>query len=87
MIRMNHISADTAVIHDFCMLPSCQGKGYGRIILAYIVSILLSKNCSQIRLSVVTDNRRALNLYRSAGFEVSAESHYYTAPVVNISQV
>ncbi|MFB5760682.1 GNAT family N-acetyltransferase [Paenibacillus medicaginis] len=87
MIRVNHISTDTAVIHDFCVLPLCQGKGYGREILACIVSMLLAKNCTQIRLSVVTDNRRALNLYQSAGFEISAESHYYVVPVVNLSKV
>lgn len=84
MIRVNHIAANTAVIHDFCVLSSCQGKGYGREILASVVSMLLAKCNTHIRLSVVTENKRALNLYQSVGFEVSAEFHYYVAPVVNL---
>ncbi|ASR48958.1 hypothetical protein B4V02_20770 [Paenibacillus kribbensis] len=77
MIRVNHVDTDIAVIHDFCVLPAYQGKGYGREILDYVVSLLLSKQCTRIRLGVVTQNRRALSLYQSAGFEISAESHYY----------
>ncbi|GIO16576.1 hypothetical protein J19TS2_61310 [Cohnella xylanilytica] len=30
-----------------------------------------------IRLGVVTDNERALNLYRGAGFAITAEYKYY----------
>ncbi|MRN52552.1 GNAT family N-acetyltransferase [Paenibacillus monticola] len=81
MIRVNYVQADTAVIHNFCVLPSYQGRGYGREILSGIVKLLLDQNCSQIRLGVVTQNRRALNLYESIGFEISAESHYYVSSV------
>ncbi|GAA0136204.1 GNAT family N-acetyltransferase [Paenibacillus sp. YSY-4.3] len=77
MIRVNYVSRDTAVIHDLCVLPLHQGKGYGRKILNQVVKILLEQECATIRLGVVTDNRRALNLYQSIGFEVSSEFHYY----------
>lgn len=77
MIRVNYVQTDTAVIHDFCVLPSYQGRGYGREILSGVVKILLEQKCSHVRLGVVTQNRRALHLYESLGFEVSAESHYY----------
>ena len=77
MIRVNFVDTKTAVIHDFCVLPALQGKGYGREILTQVVKLLLSQECSQIRLSVVTENSRALSLYQSIGFDISAESHYY----------
>ncbi|OPA77832.1 hypothetical protein BVG16_15525 [Paenibacillus selenitireducens] len=81
MIRVNYIDTNTAVIHDFCVLPSCQGRGYGREILSGVVKILLDQKCFQIRLGVVTQNRNALYLYQSIGFEVTAESHYYVISV------
>lgn len=87
MIRVNYVQTDHAVIHNFCVLPSCQGRGYGRAILSELVKLLLDQKCSQIRLGVVTENRRALNLYQSVGFEVSAESHYYVIPTSGISKL
>ncbi|APB77023.1 ribosomal-protein-alanine N-acetyltransferase [Paenibacillus polymyxa] len=84
MIRVNHVHMDTAVIHDFCVHPLYQGKGYGREILACLVKILLAKQYTKIRLGVVTQNERALNLYRSIGFEISAESHYYVSAIQNL---
>ncbi|MCM3629730.1 GNAT family N-acetyltransferase [Paenibacillus glycanilyticus] len=81
MIRVNYVSAETAFIHDFCVLPSCQGRGYGREILSGTVRFILDQKCSQVRLGVVTQNRRALNLYQSIGFEVSAEFNYYNMPL------
>lgn len=81
LIRVNHVQMDLAFIHDFCVLPSCQGRGYGREILSRIVKLLLEQKCSQVRLGVVTQNRSALNLYLSQGFEVSAEFHYYVIAI------
>ncbi|MBU5443658.1 N-acetyltransferase [Paenibacillus sp. MSJ-34] len=66
-----------AIIHDFCILPSRQGKGLGRDVLAQTVSLLLEEGFAQIRLSVVTVNDRALHLYRNVGFEVRSEFQYY----------
>ncbi|GGF92655.1 acetyltransferase [Paenibacillus albidus] len=84
MIRVNHLQDDTAVIHDFCVIPSCQGRGYGREILVRLVNSLLTRDYSRIRLSVVTKNRRALTLYQSVGFEVTAESNYYVRKIDDI---
>lgn len=84
MIRVNYFHTNTAIIHDFCVLPAFQGRGYGREILSRVVKLLQSQEYSQIRLSVVTQNRRALNLYQSIGFDVSAESLYYVIPIHNI---
>jgi ribosomal protein S18 acetylase RimI-like enzyme len=81
MIRVNYLDTNTAVIHDFCVLPSCQGRGYGREILSEVVKILRDQKNSQIRLGVVTQNRNALSLYQSVGFEVTAEFNYYVISV------
>lgn len=78
LIRVNLLGSDTAVIHDFCVLPSHQGRGYGREMLAQIVQLLLAQSCTCIRLSVAADNRGALELYRRTGFEIVTESRYYT---------
>ncbi|MGG6312567.1 GNAT family N-acetyltransferase [Paenibacillus macerans] len=77
MIRVNRIRRDTAVIHDFCVLPLYQGKGYGREILAQMVRLLLAEEQPLIRLGVVSHNRHALELYRKLGFEIVSESNYY----------
>ncbi|QSF47067.1 GNAT family N-acetyltransferase [Paenibacillus tianjinensis] len=77
MIRINYLAAGLAVIHDFCVLPAYQGKGLGGEILSAAVKLLLDQKDVRVRLGVITHNRRALNLYQRAGFEISAESHYY----------
>jgi ribosomal protein S18 acetylase RimI-like enzyme len=77
LIRINYTAKDTAVIHDFCILPSYQGKGIGQEVLTKTVSLLLEEQYKHIRLGVVTKNDRALNLYRKAGFEVISEFQYY----------
>ncbi|WP_371264725.1 GNAT family N-acetyltransferase [Paenibacillus sp. CF384] len=81
MVRVNCLNQDTAVIHDLCVLPSHQGRGYGREILAGVVKLLLEQKFSTIRLGVVTENRPALNLYHSVGFEITAESSYYVISI------
>lgn len=81
MIRVNHVDRDTAVIHDFCVLPAYQGAGYGGHILALTVGLLLERSCPLIRLNVVTENTRALRLYLSAGFKTVGEFQYYTESV------
>jgi ribosomal protein S18 acetylase RimI-like enzyme len=77
IIRINHLNPATAIIHDFCILPTLQGKGMGREVLSKAVSMLLEEQRTHIRLGVVTENKRALNLYQSVGFEVTSEYQYY----------
>ncbi|WP_154659157.1 GNAT family N-acetyltransferase [Paenibacillus massiliensis] len=81
MIRVNHLNPATAVIHDFCVLPACQGQGYGREILMKVVTLLLEQKKTPIRLGVVTENRHALQLYQTVGFEIVAEYQYYVIPI------
>lgn len=77
MIRVKLLGSDTAVIHDFCVSPDIQGRGYGRDILMQTVRLLLSEGRTRIRLSVITENRSALELYRRIGFGIVSKSDYY----------
>ncbi|MEC0168321.1 GNAT family N-acetyltransferase [Paenibacillus graminis] len=76
LIRFNSLN-DVTIIHDFCILPSHQGKGLGQNVLILALELLSQKPHPHIRLSVVTDNERALSLYRNAGFEVKVQHQYY----------
>ncbi|WNS42362.1 GNAT family N-acetyltransferase [Paenibacillus sp. MMS20-IR301] len=78
LIRVNYVNEATAFIHNFCVLPDYQGKGYGGIVLRQIVDFLLQEHYSSIRLGVVTENERALNLYLNAGFQINTEYKYYS---------
>lgn len=79
LVRVNAINTTTAFIHNFCILPAYQGRKLGRITLAILVELLTKQRYTDIRLSVVTENERALNLYRRVGFEVNSEYHYFNS--------
>ncbi|MCW3793221.1 GNAT family N-acetyltransferase [Paenibacillus sp. LS1] len=78
LVRVNSINVTTAFIHNFCILPAYQGQKLGRTALSILVDLLRKQSYTDIRLSVVTENERALNLYRSVGFEVNSEYHYFS---------
>jgi mycothiol synthase len=50
------------------VLPEHRGKGLGLTLLRLAVGALLRKGCDNIHLAVSTDNERAVDLYRRAGF-------------------
>ncbi|MBO0960879.1 GNAT family N-acetyltransferase [Neobacillus sp. MM2021_6] len=77
LIRINHLNDTTSIIHDFCVHPSYQGNGIGKEILLNTVEKLLEEGYTNIKLSVVTENHHALNLYRNVGFEVTSELQYF----------
>ncbi|SEU10960.1 GNAT family N-acetyltransferase [Paenibacillus sp. NFR01] len=77
LVGVNELNPQTAVIYDLCVLPADQGRGLGRQMLSSLVRLLQPRGYTELRLSVVTGNKHALNLYRSAGFAVSAEFHYF----------
>jgi ribosomal-protein-alanine N-acetyltransferase len=50
--------------------PSRRGQGYGRQIMMFGLKQLKAAGCKQASLRVHVDNKPALNLYNSLGFEV-----------------
>jgi ribosomal protein S18 acetylase RimI-like enzyme len=61
----------------FAVLPSQQGRGYGRQMLLDTVDMLLAEGRQDIRIEVETENRNALSLYKSCGFRESSTYGYY----------
>ncbi len=71
------ISNDSGGIFGLGVLPAEQGKGYGRATLRLAVKKLQEAQVKTIYLQVLTDNEKALTLYRSCGFETSSVMDYF----------
>ena len=52
-----------------------QGHGYGRAALDAIVALVRDRGLPTIRLSVVPENKQALEVYRRNGFAETGEIH------------
>lgn len=59
------------------LLKDFRNKGYGRILMLYLLKILDEHGFKEVRLRVSTDNYAALKLYKSFGFRVNNESHMW----------
>lgn len=77
-ISVVSVGAERIDITTFGILPLHRGRGYGRSILGQIADLLLAENWSQITINVETQNRNALALYESSGFQQAEVEHYYT---------
>ncbi len=64
-------------ITAFGVVPSQQGRGYGRALLAQTIATLLAEGERRINIEVATDNAAALGLYRSCGFVARHTYGYY----------
>lgn len=64
-------------IYGFGILPDFRGKGYGREALSIALDILKKKQLDNIFLEVATENKNALGLYESCGFEEVSVMDYY----------
>ncbi len=71
------ITDNEGFIYGFGVLPDFRGKGYGREILCSALDILMKKNVDNIFLEVATENKNALGLYESCGFEEISVMDYY----------
>lgn len=68
---------DNGFIDGLFVVPSYQGKGYGKIITQFAINKAINNGNSNIELNVVDGNTRAVNLYRSLGFDIEQTTHYY----------
>jgi len=71
------LSDTEGFIYGFGVLPEHRGKGYGREILSYALNIIREKHIENIFLEVATENKNALGLYESCGFEEISVMDYY----------
>jgi GNAT superfamily N-acetyltransferase len=68
---------DDGSLGPIFVVPSYQGKGYGRIITQFAINEAIHRSINNITLDVVEWNVRALNLYLSLGFSIIQTTHYY----------
>jgi ribosomal protein S18 acetylase RimI-like enzyme len=68
---------EEADITAFGVLPSHQGRGYGRQMLRDAIDLLRAAGQERITIEVATDNANALGLYQSCGFDVGTKFDYY----------
>jgi len=61
--------------------PEWRRRGFGRRLLAATVRKMLTEGRTHFALDVATDNRQALTLYQSCGFEEVTAYDYYTVPL------
>ncbi|MGH4120288.1 GNAT family N-acetyltransferase [Clostridium sp.] len=71
------ITKGEGFIYGVGVLPKFRGRGYGREILCSALSILKEKNIKNIFLEVGTENKIAIELYESCGFEEISVMDYY----------
>ncbi len=71
------ITENEGFIYGFGVLPEYRGKGYGREILCLALDILKEKQVENIFLEVATENKKALGLYESCGFEEISVMDYF----------
>lgn len=64
-------------IYGLGVLPEYRGLGYGRELLSMAIEELLKNNAEKIFLQVLTNNKNALNLYKSCGFSERYTMDYY----------
>lgn len=65
------------VIVNFGILKEYRGHGYSRELLHYLIEIVKNNNFNEIFIKVNSNNKVALNLYETTGFEKYNEEYYF----------
>ncbi len=71
---------DMAWLYNIDVDPGHQGKGYGRAIMRAVEAELRRRDVDRLGLNVFGHNTRAIRLYESLGFEVTAQQMAKTLP-------
>ena len=69
-----HVADFGIVVHD-----DYQNKGLGIILTKYMLEIAMERGISRVTLKVVTENERAIHVYKKIGFKVEGNlvnNHY-----------
>ncbi len=72
---------DAAFIHNVCIKPELQGKGYGSYFLKQALNYLISNDHKRIRLDVEAVNEGALSLYKRLGFAPTQIYEFWEMPI------
>ena len=69
-------------IHDIAVVPQARGRGMGRQLLKAVEAHAREAGCCKVTLEVRSDNVRAQQAYRRAGFQSSRpETFFWTQPL------
>jgi ribosomal-protein-alanine N-acetyltransferase len=75
------IAAAEAHLLNICIARARQHQGAGRQLLEYLMELCRDHGAERMFLEVRPSNRRALRMYRRAGFEIiGVRRGYYRAP-------
>ena len=66
------------IIVNFGILKDYRSRGYGKLLLSYLVNILYDKGYGEVRIKVNPDNHIAFRLYSSFGFKKVSECYRWT---------
>lgn len=74
------IGADEAHLLNLCVVPRCQGRGFGRSLLRRMIELARWHHADRIFLEVRPSNPAAIALYASEGFsQIGRRPRYYPA--------
>lgn len=83
-IHVRYDDRQTAFIHDLCIQPKLQGKGYGFSMILKVMDMLYKKGWKQLILDVECENKGALKLYEQCGFEATDGYDFWRVPTQNL---
>jgi ribosomal protein S18 acetylase RimI-like enzyme len=72
-----HFLGEVTFIHNICIKPEYQGKGYGYYFLNNIMNELTQSGRTDLRMEVEAPNERALSLYLRLGFEIAEQYDFW----------
>ena len=76
-ITVSRVSTTGAMIPQISILPSHQGRGLGKALMARALSALACQGCKTVGLTVTVENRRALEWYQREGFRLRKDFGAY----------
>ena len=77
-----HPPAGSYYVHSVALYPKHRGRGYGRRLMQEAESIARSSELEKVSLHVFEENRAAVNLYESLGYEVVGRRPVIPHPLI-----
>jgi ribosomal-protein-alanine N-acetyltransferase len=74
---MAELVVDEMTLHNICIDPSLQGKGYGRKLFEHFLDSARAHKVVQLWLEVRESNASAIALYQNSGFDVAGTRRDY----------
>jgi ribosomal protein S18 acetylase RimI-like enzyme len=76
-IRSERDAGGATILYGFEVVATRRGRGIGRAALRMTIEEVRRAGATAVSLEVLTDNERALGIYRDAGFETVTTMDYY----------